>query len=138
MKTKSEIIDRIDAKKTYIGSYVIERVQEVECDDTYLPSQIKRGDVLIVRNGAKQKARPSVVIKVFEDKCIVIPLTSTKNVHNLCESKSRFFGEGWFSNVYDVVTISHAKQVFAGVYDNPRLVNVAIKELKKFIEINLK
>lgn len=135
MKTKTEIIETIDPTKTYLGSYVIARIKEVDCDDTFTPLSLRKGDVLSLSAGLKQ--RPCVVINVKKDYCICIPLTSTENVHNLCESDSRFFGNGNFSNTYEVVSIDIAKKRFIGVYDNMKLLNNAIKELRLFIVKNI-
>lgn len=136
MKSKSEIIATVDPKKTYIGSFVIERIREVDCDDSYPPEFLRKGDV-IVTNYSGTKSRPSVIIKVLKDKVIAIPLTSNKNVHSLCEHSSRFFSKGYFCNAYIVMDTEVAKSRFVGVYDNPKAVNRAIKELKEFVNINL-
>lgn len=135
MKSKTEIIESIDPKKTYIGSYVIARVNEVEVDDRFAPSVLKKGDVIRVYAGVKQ--RPCVIIKVKTDMVICIPLTSTENVNNLCYGKSRFYGESFFSNEYKVVDVENAKRNFIGVYDNTKCLNNAIKELKLFILKNI-
>ena len=135
MKTKSEIIATIDITKTYIGSFVVQKIKEVDCDDTHLPTVLKKGDVIKLESGIK--VRPCVIIKVYKDFVIAIPLTSTENIHNLCVSSSRFFGEGWFSNTYVIVPIGLALERFIGVYDDMKVLNNAIKELKIFIEKNL-
>jgi len=115
MKAKSEVIASVDPTKTYLGSYVIARISEVECDDTFTPSFLKKGDVILKTVGGKR--RPCVIIKVLAEMVVIIPLTSTENIHNLCESKSRFFGEGWFSKTYDIEEIKWARMNFIGVYD---------------------
>lgn len=135
MKPKSEVIASVDPTKTYLGSYVIARINEVECDDTFIPSYLKKGDVILKTVGGKR--RPCVIIKVLAEMVIILPLTSSENIHNLCESRSRFFREGWFSNTYDVEEIKWAKMNFIGVYDNNKDLNNAIKQLRIFITKNV-
>lgn len=135
MKSKTEIIETIDPKKTYIGSYVIARINDVDTDDRFIPTTLKKSDV--IKHQAGSKIRPCVIIKVKTDKVICLLLTSTENIHYLCESKSRFFGNTYFSNEYKVIEIERAKRNFIGVYDNHKYLNNAIKELKLFILKNI-
>ena len=135
MKSKSDVIASIDPTKTYLGNFVIARINEVECDDTHIPDKLKKGDVIVLQTGTKR--RPAVVIRVKQDKVVTIPLTSTENIHNLYKGSSRFFGETWFCNEYRLVEIEQARKSFIGIYDNTKILNEAIKELRKFIKSNI-
>lgn len=135
MKSKSDVISTVDPTKTYLGSFVIARINEVECDDTHIPTTLKKGDVIVLQTGTKR--RPAVVIRVKKDKVVTIPLTSTENIHNLCKGNSRFFGETWFCNEYRLVEIEQARKAFVGIYDNTKALNEAIKELRTFIKLNI-
>lgn len=135
MKTKEEVISDIDITKTYIGKYVVDKINEVEYDRKLKPVYLKKGDV--IRTCVGVKSRPSVVIKVLKDKVMSLPLTSENGVHNLCPSKSRFFKDSYFCNTYVVTEIELAKKHFISVFDNPKNLNEAIKKLKEFINKNI-
>lgn len=136
MSSKAEVLAKISNSSTYAGSFVKQFVNEVTCENnTSVPDRIKKGDVITAYSG--QKARPSIVIKVQKDYVISLPLTSSKNPNSLCESDSRFFGKGWFCNTYAVTPIKYAFERFIGTYDNPKVLNNAIKELKLFFNKNI-
>ena len=136
MKTKTEIIESIDPTKNYQGSFLIARIKEVDCDNKIPPKYLKKGDVIAISSGVK--IRPSVIIKVTKEYVVCIPLTSQSNcVNKMSESKSRFFKDGYFCNTFEVVDIEVAKSQFIGVYDNMKLLNNAIKELRLFIVKNI-
>jgi len=118
--------------KQYGYNDVVEVLQSVTAisNSKIRPKELKKHDV--IRTFEVRKARPGVIIKVLEDVVIVIPLSTTEDCINLCESKSRFFGEGFFSRNFVVVCKDEAMQNFLGVYDNPKLVNQACKLLKEF------
>lgn len=127
---KHLVIERINLEKNYKGSevaHIVNQVTSIKNDVT----KLKKGDVILQVSGAK--TRPAVIIKVFKDRVITIPLTSEENPHSLFKANSRFFGESWFCNLYMISTIEYAKNNFAGVYDNSKDVNKAIKALKEFI-----
>lgn len=137
MSSKQDILNKINPNTTYIGTAVKAFVNEVSFETQYFPSQLKKGDVIKVNCQDSGKIRPSVIIKVTSEFTISIPLTSTENVHNLCESSSRFFKDGFFCKNYVVTPIEKAVNNFIGVYDNPKLLNQAIKELRVFIVKNI-
>lgn len=132
---KTELIESIDPIKTYIGSFVRQKINEVTIEDRYMPEELKRGDVVNLFHGIKK--RPCVVLSVKEEMVIYIPLTSTTNINNLCESKSRFFGAGNFSNSYGVCKLETALESFIGVYDNDLSLDNAEKELALFFIENV-
>jgi hypothetical protein len=132
---KQEVIDSIDITKTYLGSFVRQKINEVTFDDRYLPKELKRGDVINIFAGIKK--RPCVILSIKDNMVIYIPLTSSKNINNLCESKSRFYGVGHFSNTYGVCKLETALECFIGVYDNDLFLDNAEKELSMFFIKNV-
>lgn len=136
MSSKAEVLAKISNSNTYVGSFVKQFVNEVTCENnTNTPDKIKRCDAITVYSG--QKARPSIVIKAHKDYVISLPLTSSENPNSLCESDSRFFGKGFFCNTYAVTPTKYAFERFIGIYDNPKVLNNAIKELREFIKKNI-
>lgn len=132
---KLEVIESIDPTKTYLGSFVRTKINEVTIEDRYLPKELKRGDVINVYHGIKK--RPCVILSIKENIVIHIPLTSSENIHNLCESKSRFYGGGYFSNTYGVCKLETALENFIGVYDNDLFLDNAEKQLAIFFIQNV-
>jgi hypothetical protein len=132
---KTEVIESIDPIKTYLGSFVRQKINEVTIEDRYLPKELKRGDVINVFHGIKK--RPCVILSIKDEMVIHIPLTSSKNIHNLCESKSRFYGDGHFSNTYGICKLETALESFIGVYDNDLFLDNAEKELALFFIKNV-
>lgn len=133
---KRKVLDKFTANSTYLGSFVKKTIIETDFkvlkEVTYPPTQIKKGDVIVMAQGSKN--RPCVVVKILKDATVMfIPLTSTDNVHCLAPYNSRFFGEGCFSKAFDVCTHEKAVKNFVGVFDNNKDLNIAIKELKQYI-----
>jgi len=137
MSSKQTVLDKINPTSTYIGTAVKKFVDEVTHDIDNAPDSFKKGDVIKLQTVGSNKNRPSVIIKVCSEYVVSIPLTTTESVHCLSESKSRFFKNGFFSNTYAVTPIKVAKENFIGVYDNHKLLNLAIKELRVFIVKNI-
>jgi hypothetical protein len=140
MSSKAEVLAQINNTSTYIGTKVKELVNSVHCEErTEPPKKWKRGDVIRVRiNLTSDKARPSVVIKVTKDYLVSIPLTSGEDVNTLCPSTgSRFFKDGNFCNSYVVTTVSYSNENYIGIYDSPKSLNNAVKELKNYINANI-
>jgi len=132
MPTKQETIDSITPTSQYLGKYVRELITGISSAETKMcPEYFKKGDVILLK--CRVKPRPGVIIKVTATFVICIPLTSTENEHCMSESKSRFFRTGCFCNSYEIVPLEMAQQHFLGVYDSPKLLNNAIKELRQFI-----
>ena len=139
-KLKRDLTDKFTATATYVGSHVKKTIIDTDFkvlkQNSYPPEQIKKGDVIVLPQGSKN--RPCVIAKVLKDRtCIYIPLTSTDNLHCLTPYKSRFFKEGCFCKTIDICSEEKAIQSFVGVFDNMRALNQAVKELKSFININL-
>ena len=136
---KRELMEKFNPTTTYVGSHIRLAVQQTDfkgLKSTTRPTSIRKGDVIVSFEGVK--SRPSVVVNVLKDRTVLyIPLTSTENVHCLSESKSRFFGEGCFCKAFSVCTEEFAIEHFVGVYDNNKLLNQAIKQLKEYLNKNL-
>jgi hypothetical protein len=125
-KVKRDLANKFTATSSYLGG--LRGVQR--------PCKIKKGDVITAYEGTK--ARPAVVIKVLKDGTVMyIPLTSTDNIHCMSPSSSRFFGEGCFTKSINVCSKEYALEYFVGIYDNMKALNLAIKSIKEFININL-
>lgn len=135
MPSKKELFELIESmgKTSFTKGEVKEFVHSVSGTraERY-PNIFKKGDM--VSNGVGVKKRPCVVVKVCREMLYMIPLSSTKDVLNMCESKSRFMEDGYFSAGMSVVTVEYAQENFIGVYDNNKLLNIAIKKLKESIE----
>lgn len=95
----------------------------------FKPKHLKKGD--IIKNGVAFKVRPCVVIKVEKDIVYSIPLSTTENSNNLCETKSRFFENSYFSKSIVSNTIEVALKNYTGIYDNSKHLNKVIKQLKE-------
>ena len=136
--TKQETIDYIIPTQSYVGSAIRKLITDIEEDTTtrFCPEYFKKSDVIRIC-APKNKPRPSVIIKVTSEYVISIPLTTSESIHCLAESKSRFFKDGCFTNSYEITPIEIARESFLGVYDNPKLLNAAIKELREFIKKNI-
>ena len=140
MSSKTDVLAQINPTTTYIGTKVKEFVNSVTCENSpQVPNVYKRGDVVKVRvNATSDKPRPSVVIKVTKEYLVSIPLTSADGTNSLCESTgSRFFKDCYFCNTYVVTPLHIADINFIGVYDSPKSLNNAIKNLREFITKNI-
>jgi hypothetical protein len=130
MPTKKELMSIIDSqqKGLYTKGEVKTFINTIVTADSKPPLKYKKGDV--IANGIGVKKRPIVVIRIIGELLFCIPLSTTKDEFNLCESDSRFMGSGWFSKGLSVVSKEYANDNFIGVYDNPKLLNKAIHQLK--------
>lgn len=136
MASKKEVMDGFINHQTYLGSEIKTRINSISMERREAPTIIKKGDVFIDYVGVK--SRPCVVIKVKKCGMVIgLPLTSTENIHNLIPYSSRFSGEGWFCNTYIITTEEHIRNHFAGVFDNMKNLNEAIKALKEFVGKNI-
>ncbi len=136
MPTKKEILDSVE-DRNYKSAEVKNLIHSVKTNSGFqLPFQLKKGDVYSTFSGVK--LRPSVIIEVRKDLVVSIPLSQSENGHNLCAYKSRFFGDGSFSNVLVVDTIKHAKEYFLGVFENKSNLRVAELAIKNFYKKVLK
>lgn len=139
-QVKRDLIEKFSKEKTYLGSFIKDEITKVSFKPNQrsenIPTYIKKGDVFISQEGAKN--RPCVVLRILKDRTIIYTtLTSSDNIHCLSESSSRFFKEGCFCKTLSVCTEQYALDNFVGVYDNMKAVNNAIKELKNYIINNL-
>ena len=140
MSSKTDILAQINPTTTYIGTKVKEFVNSVSCENSpQVPNLYKRGDVIKVRvNATSDKPRPSVVVRVTKDYLVSIPLTSVDDTNSLCESTgSRFFKDCYFCNTYVITPLHIADINFIEVYDSPKSLNNAIKQLRIFITKNI-
>lgn len=137
MASREDVLKKINPTSTYIGSAVKGFINEVTCEAKTAPDFFKKGDIIKVGSSQSDKKRPSVIVKVAKDYVVSIDLTTTENLRVLCESKSRFLKDSFFCNSYTITPIDLAKESFIGVYDNMKVLNQAIKELKVFISKNL-
>jgi len=97
---------------------------------TRKPSKLKKGDVYIEFVGFK--SRPVVVAYVLDDVVVGIPLSTTQDVMNILPSKSRFLLPGYFSRMFIVTKKVDAMNMYTTIYDNPKLLNKAIKDIETF------
>ena len=130
-KNKHDLAMSFEKHKTYVGGEIIKRIQDAKFEG-YKPDKLRKGDVIVLPIGVK--TRPCTIIKVLKDIVVALPVTSSENNHNVTPYNSRFFGEGHFSN--DIVTcnLDLAKDKFVGILDDKESLNIAISNLKKFVE----
>lgn len=136
-KLKRELCEKFKASNTYLGSFIKAEITKEDFkvlkQSVYPPLKIKKGDVILLAQGAK--TRPCVVIKVLKDRTVVyIPLSSSDNIHCLTTFTSRFLGEGCFCKSYGICDEETAIKNFSGVFDNMKDLNKGIKALKEYIK----
>lgn len=139
MATKQEVLDKVQDNLKYPGTQVKNIINQVtKIEQPYL-TKLKKGDVFSYAYGkdVNKKPRPAVIVKVLDEIVLAIPLSTNPGHMELCESKSRFFRDCWFTKHLISCHIDVAKERFLGVYDNPKRLNRAIKELSIFINQNL-
>ena len=131
MANKNKVIEELK-DKNYALSEVKHLIGTITHIDDNSPSILKKADVFISAVGTKR--RPVVIIKVTD--CLVygIPLSTTEDCLNLCTFKSRFFGEGYFSNQLVTAPLEYAKINFVGVLDNSRDLKIAVEKLKIIVK----
>jgi len=127
---KDNIINSL-TKETY-GKKEVSHLLNTLSSRIHAPDIIKKGDVYI--NKALMKSRPYVIIKVCKDKVYSIPLTTTNNMFVLCECKSRFFVNSYFTKQLTMVNIKYVNDNFVGIYDNTRHLNIVIRKLSEHIK----
>lgn len=129
-KSNGELALSFEPTKAYVGSEIRKRIWNT--NTKFKPNKIRKGDVISLYVGSK--SRPCVVVKVLKDKVVSLPMTSSENIHNITSFKSRFFGEGFISNDISTCDFDTALTNFAGVLDDRDSINIAINNLKKFVE----
>ena len=130
-KNKHDFAMSFEKHKTYLGGEVTKRIQEAKFEG-YKPDKLRKGDVIVLPIGVK--TRPCAIIKVLKDMVVALPMTSSENNHSVIPFNSRFFGEGHFSNDITTCYIDVVKEKFVGILDDKESLNIAISNLKKFVE----
>lgn len=131
--TKKELIDSFQPTQTYLGSFIRSQVNQIsnETRNVNCPASFKKGDVYLSYCGVK--SRPCVVVKVFKDFVVGIPLTSGENIHSSVSYKCRFLGEGFLGKTIDIASKEYVKTYFAGVFEDKRAIKEALENIKEFI-----
>jgi|TARA_R110000782_G_scaffold80930_1_gene160114 hypothetical protein len=132
MPSKKDILEELSktTKNQYSKGEVKCFVTAVSSEGERKPSKLKKGDVFKYHIGAK--IRPVVICKVVGGLVLAIPLSTTEDNMNLCESKSRFFGDNFFGKQIVTVAYDHAMDNFCGVFDNNTSLNKAVRLMKQF------
>lgn len=126
MPNKDEVIEGL-SKSTYSIGEVKNLVNSVSTK--VIPDTFKKGDVF--RASAGDKVRPCVAVKVTSEVVFAIPLTHENGVFRSVPYKSRMWGEGYISKALITIGADKARDSFIGVFDQPRALNDAIKQLKQ-------
>lgn len=92
--TSSELISKISEggslhKARFSFKEVVHFAKGISNNGNLIASEIKVGDVFI--NRTVDKPRPSLVLKVGSDACLVCDLSTTKDYMYVCDIKSRFY-----------------------------------------------
>lgn len=99
------------------------------------PTILKKGDVFRAFTGKKN--RYHCVVKVIKDVVVTIPMSTTNDCITLSPFNSRFFGENYFGTCLTTHCLDEALDNFCGVLEDIKSLNIAIKDLKQFINKNL-
>lgn len=131
--TKKELIDSFQPTQTYLGSFIRSQVNQIsnETRSVNCPVSFKKGDVYLSYCGVK--SRPCVIVKVFKDFVVGIPLTSGENIHSSAPRKCRFFGEGYLGKTIDIASKEYVQTYFAGVFEDKRAIKEALENIKEFV-----
>ena len=131
--TKKELIDSFQPTQTYLGSFIRSQVNQIsnETRSVNCPVSFKKGDVYLSYCGVK--SRPCVIVKVFKDFVVGIPLTSGENIHSSVSYKCRFFNEGFLCNTIDIASKEYVLENFTGIFEDKKAIKLAIENIKEFI-----
>ena len=131
--TKKELIDSFQPTQTYLGSFIRSQVNQIysETRNVNCPVSFKKGDVYLSYCGVK--SRPCVIVKVFKDFVVGIPLTSGENIHASVPYKCRFFGEGYLGKTIDIASKEYVQSYFVGVFEDKKAIKLAIENIKEFV-----
>ena len=131
--TKKELIDSFQPTQTYLGSFIRSQVNQIysETRNVNCPVSFKKGDVYLSYCGVK--SRPCVIVKVFKDFVVGIPLTSGENIHSSVPYKCRFFGEGYLGKTIDIASKEYVQSYFVGVFEDKKAIKLAIENIKEFV-----
>ena len=130
--TKKEVLDSFQANQSYLGSFIKDKITSISAKGVSgTPVSLKKGDVYVSYCGTKK--RPCVIVKVFKDFVVGIPLTSGENIHSSVPYKCRFFGEGFLGKTIDIASKEYVKTYFAGVFEDKRAIKEALENIKEFV-----
>jgi len=137
MPSKEQVLATVK-NEAHSGAMVKHLINSITSIETKRPVKLRKGDVIVKECFTTTKKRPYVLIKVLKEFSLALPLSTTEDSLNLCESDSRFFRVGFFSNQLVTLKNQDALENFAGIYDNPRNLNKAVKIMKEFLDKNLR
>ena len=131
--TKKELIDSFQPTQTYLGSFIRSQVNQIsnETRNVNCPTSFKKGDVYLSYCGVK--SRPCVIVKVFKDFVVGIPLTSGENIHSSVPYKCRFFGDGFLGKTIDIASKEYISNYFVGIFEDKKAIKLAIENIKEFV-----
>ena len=130
--TEKEVLDSFQANQSYLGSFIKDKITSISAKGVSgTPVSLKKGDVYVSYCGTKK--RPCVIVKVFKDFVVGIPLTSGENIHSSVPYKCRFFGEGFLGKTIDIASKEYVKTYFAGVFEDKRAIKEALENIKEFV-----
>ena len=130
--TKKEVLDSFQANQSYLGSFIKDKITSISAKGVSgTPVSLKKGDVYVSYCGTKK--RPCVIVKVFKDFVVGIPLTSGENIHSSVPYKCRFFGEGFLGKTIDIASKEYVKTYFAGVFEDKKAIKEALENIKEFV-----
>ena len=131
--TKKELIDSFQPTQTYLGSFIRSQVNQISngTRSVNCPVSFKKGDVYVSYCGVK--SRPCVIVKVFKDFVVGIPLTSGENIHSSVPYKCRFFGEGYLGKTIDIASKEYVQSYFVGVFEDKKAIKEALENIKEFV-----
>ena len=131
--TKKELIDSFQPTQTYLGSFIRSQVNQIsnEIRNVNCPVSFKKGDVYVSYCGVK--SRPCVIVKVFKDFVVGIPLTSGENIHSSVPYKCRFFGDGFLGKTIDIASKEYVLENFTGIFEDKKAIKLAIENIKEFV-----
>ena len=126
------MLDSFQANQSYLGSFIKDKITSISAKGVSgTPVSLKKGDVYVSYCGTKK--RPCVIVKVFKDFVVGIPLTSGENIHSSVPYKCRFFGEGFLGKTIDIASKEYVKTYFAGVFEDKKAIKEALENIKEFM-----
>ena len=130
--TKKEVIDSFQSNQSYLGSFIKDKITSISAKGVSgSPTTLKKGDVYVSYCGAKK--RPCVIVKVFKDFVVGIPLTSGENIHSSVSYKCRFFNEGFLCNTIDIASKEYVLENFTGIFEDKKAIKEALENIKEFV-----
>lgn len=130
MATKTKVLEDLK-DKTYSFSEIKHIIGTITHLESMTPSVFKVGDLFSQYVGTKR--RPVAIIKVTDCLIYGIPMSTTEDCLNLSTYKSRFCGEGFFSNQLVSASVEYVRDNFIGVLDSPKDLKIAVLKLKELV-----